>query len=170
MAKIFKEPPPEPLPPPVGKVDRRALLEAYQEVIRTTKDKPAVRGETGPDRRPYWLTAGLLIAALSALLVFQPRWMFNRPPDEPPNLKEASLRVRMYLEIDRIERFKQAKGKLPANLPEAGGDSVGMVFEPRGEGYVLTGYNGPLSLRYTSGSSPEAFLGNSYRLIQGRDK
>lgn len=148
MAKIFKEPPPEPLPPPVGKVDRRALLEAYQEVIRTTKDKPAVRRETGPDRRPYWLTAGLLIAALSALLVFQPRWMFNRPPDEPPNLKEASLRVRMYLEIDRIERFKQAKGKLPANLPEAGGDSVGMVFEPRGSARsTLRTFAGPAFTR-----------------------
>lgn len=170
MSPIFSEPPPEPSPPPVGRPDRRALLQAYQEVVRTTKSRPSVKRALAPDKRPYWIAVSVTIAFLTFLLVFQPPWMFNRPPAEPPQLREASLRVRMYVEIDRVERFKQAKGRLPANLAEAGGDSTSLTFEPRGEGYILSGQNGPIALRYTSGSSPEAFLGNSYQLIRARGK
>jgi hypothetical protein len=154
----------------VGKVDRRKLLEAYQEVLRTTKEKPALKRIVAPDRRPYWIAVGLTIAGLVALLIFQPPWVFNRPPAEPPQLREASLRVRMYVEIDRVDRFKEAKGRWPASLQEAGGDTLGLTFERRGEGYILTGQNGPISLRYVYGSSAEGFLGNSYQLIQGRGK
>lgn len=170
MPQFFDEPPPQPLPPPVGKVDRRALLEAYQEVVRTTKARPSVKRFVGPVRRPFSMAIGLTIAGLTALLVFQPRWMFNRPAPEPPQLQEASLRVRMFVEIDRLDRFKQQKGRWPTDLAEAGGDTVGLNFERRGEGYIMTGSNGPISLRYSYGSSPEAFLGNSYQLIRGRGK
>lgn len=170
MPHTFEEPPPQPLPPPVGQVDRRALLEAYQDVVRTTKERPSVKRLPAPVRHTFWTVVGLTIAALTAVLVFQPAWMFNRPRAEPPQLQEASLRVRMYVEIDRVARFKELKGRWPVSLLEAGGDTMGLFFERRGEGYVLTGSNGPIALRYTYGSSPEAFLGNSYQLIRGRGK
>jgi hypothetical protein len=170
MPQSFNEPPPQPRPGPSGKVDRRALLQAYQDVVRTTKQKPAPKRSDGPDRRPFWTAVGSAIAGLSALLVFQPSWMFNRPPAEPPQLQEASLRIRMYVEIDRVDRFKAAKGRLPTNLLEAGGDSTGLKFERRGGGFILSGNNGVIQLRYRSDASPEAFLGNSYQLIRGRGK
>lgn len=170
MPNTFNEPPPQPVPPPVGKVDRRALLQAYQEVLRTTKERPSLKSIVTPDRRPFWMAVGLTIAALAALLIVQPAWMFDRPPAEPPQLREASLRVRMYVEIDRLERFRQAKGRWPTTLQEAGGDTLGLSFDRRGGGYILSGHNGPIELRYSSGSSPEGFLGNSYQLIRGRGK
>lgn len=170
MPHSFNEPPAKPLRPPSGKVDRRALLQAYQEVVRTTKLKPAPKRAEAPDRRPFWIGVGATIAGLVALLVFQPSWLFNRPEPETPQLQEASLRIRMYVEIDRVERFKAAAGRWPTDLLEAGGDSTGLVFERRGEGFILSGNNGIIQLRYQSGSPAEAFLGNSYDMVRGRDK
>lgn len=170
MPRPFNEPPPRRHPPPSGKVDRRALLQAYQEVVRTTKQKPAPKKPEGPKRRPFWIAVGATIAGLVALLVVQPGWMFNRPPAEPPQLQEASLRIRMYVEIDRVERFRAAKGRWPATLTEAGGDSAGLSFERRGDGYIMGGRNGVIELRYKSGTPAEAFLGNSYQMVRGRVK
>lgn len=170
MPHSFDEPRRQPAPPPAGRLDRRALLEAYQEVVRTTKARPSVKRLVAPTRQPYWMAIGVTIAGLAALLIFQPSWMFNRPPAESPQMQEASLRVRMYVEIDRVDRFKQEKGRFPTTLLEAGGDTLGITYDRRGEGYVLSGHNGPIALRFTYGSSPEAFLGNSYRLIQERHK
>jgi hypothetical protein len=165
-----QRPPPQPAPPPTGKPDRRALLQAYQEVVRATKEKPAPIVDSGPTRRPFWIAMGLTIAGLAALLVFQPGWLFLRPAPEPPQMQEASLRIRMYVEIDRIDRFKGATGRLPTTLTQAGGDSVGLQYTSRGEGYTLNGRNGMIRLSYTSGTSAEAFLGNSYELIRERRK
>jgi hypothetical protein len=164
------DPPPEPLPPPSGKHDRRALLQAYQEVVRTTKARPRPRRLVVPDRTPYWLSIAFVILGLIALLVFQPAWLFDRPPDEPPQTQEASLRIRMYVEIDRVLRYKEAHGRLPTTLVEAGGDSTGLSFEHRGEGFILSGSTGPISLRYQSSESPEAFLGNSYQAVRERTR
>jgi hypothetical protein len=164
------DPPPQPPPPPTGKPDRRALLQAYQDVVRATQERPAPRRLMVPDRTPFWIGVILLILGLIALLVFQPGWLFNRPPAESPQVQEASLRIRMYVEIDRVERFRQAHGKLPVNLAEAGGDSTGLSFEHRGEGYILSGSNGQIQLRYQSGESPEAFLGNSYQAVRERSQ
>jgi hypothetical protein len=170
MPEPLNEPPARRRPPSSGRVDRRALLQAYQEVVRTTKRKPTPKKTAGPDRRPFWIAVGATIAGLVALLVFQPRWVFNRPPAEPPQLQEASLRIRMYVEIDRVEHFKALKGRWPVNLAEAGGDSTGLTFERRGQGYILSGRNGVIELRYKAGASPEAFLGNSYEMVRGRVK
>lgn len=170
MPHSFDDPPAPPHRPPSGKVDRQALLQAYQEVVRTTKRKPAAKRAAAPVRRPYWIGVGATIAGLVALLVFQPRWLFNRPAPETPQLQEASLRIRMYVEIDRVERFKAAQGRWPTDLLEAGGDSSGLTFERRAEGFILSGSNGVIQLRYQSGSPPEAFLGSSYDLVRGRGK
>ncbi len=168
MPPSHLDPPPQPPPPPVGKPDRRALLAAYQEVVRTTKAQPKPRRITVPDRTPFWLGISAVILGLAALLYFQPAWFFNRPAAEPPRTQEASLRIRMFVEIDRIQRYKAAQGRLPANLAEAGGDPTGLQFEHRGEGYILTGTNGIVQLRYQSSESPEAFLGNSYQVVRDR--
>ncbi len=162
------DPPPRHNPPPSGKHDRRALLEAYQEVLRTTKSRPRPRRLVVPDRTPFWLGVSFTILGLLALLIFQPAWLFNRPPDETPQTQEASLRIRMYVEIDRVLRYKEAHGRLPENLAEAGGDSTGLSFEHRAGGFILSGSNGMISLRYRSTEPPEAFLGNSYEAVRER--
>jgi hypothetical protein len=116
------------------------------------------------------MATGLTIAGLTALLVFQPGWLFNRPPAEPPQLQEASLRIRMYVEIEKLQRYRTEKGRWPATLLEAGGDSTGLTFQRLGDGYLLSGSNGPIRLDYKPTTSAEAFLGNSYRLVRERTR
>jgi hypothetical protein len=145
------------------------LLEAYQEVVRVTKLPPAAK-IAAPVRRPFWMAMGLTIAGLTALLVFQPAWFFNRPPAEPPQLQEASLRIRMYVEIQKLQRYRTEKGRWPATLLESAGDSTGLTYRRLGDSYLLSGSNGHLQLDYKPESSAEAFLGNSYRLVRERTR
>lgn len=163
------DPPPEPKPPPTGAPDRRALLAAYQDVLREVKTQPKSRRRLPvPSRAPFWIAVVAAIVGLSSLLVFQPAWLFNQPPTESPQEQEASLRIRMYVEIDRIARFKDTHKKLPESLSEAGADGSGLVYEHHGDSFALSGRNASLALTYRSGESPDAFLGSSYDVVRAR--
>lgn len=154
-----------------GSPDRQALLKAYQDVVQEQKDKhhgPAGPPPAAPSRAAFWILMLSLAAGLGATLVLQPEWLFPKVAPEPPALQEASLRVRMYVEIDRIEAFKAHEGRLPATLLEAKGDTTGLTYAPGEGGYSLTGRNGPLSLTYASSQAPQEFLGDSYTLISRR--
>ncbi len=159
-----------PSPTPSGQHDRTKLLEAYQNLVRSEQEKrTSVAVPVPPESRaPFWATTFLVIAGLSSLLVLQPQWLFPRPPAESPALQEASLRVRMFVEIDRIEQFRSLNNRLPANLREAKADSVGLHYRPTEASYTLVGRNGPLALTYSSSMTPRDFLGQSYELISMR--
>jgi hypothetical protein len=139
-------------------------------VVRVTKSRPPEASIAAPVRRPFWMAMGLTIAGLITLLVFQPGWFFTRPPAEPPQLQEASLRIRMYVEIEKLQRYRTEKGRWPATLLEAAGDSTGLSYQRLGDSYLLSGSNGPMRLNYKPESSAEAFLGNSYRLVRERTR
>jgi hypothetical protein len=163
------KPPRRPTPPP-GTHDRRALLQAYQDVVRTEQDKRATQPlPAKPESRvPFWVAMGLLIVCLTGILVLQPAFLFPKPPEEGREIREASLRVRMYLEIDRIEQFRSANSRLPQTLIEAGADTNGLTYNVGAEGYSLAGVSHGITLSYVSGQSPKDFLGTSYQLIAQR--
>lgn len=168
---MTQTPPPAPNPTP-GSPDRRALVQAFQEVVRSEQEKrfhPSVPEPTA-SRRTARTVLLLAAAGLFVILVTQPRWLFPRPPEENPALSEASLRVRMFVEIDRVERFRADNGRLPRTLVEAGADTSGLTYTPAEGGYTLGGVNNGLSLTYRSGTPPREFLGDSYRLITQRGK
>jgi hypothetical protein len=168
---MTQTPPPAPNPTP-GSPDRRALVQAFQEVVRSEQEKrfhPSVPEPTA-SRRTARTVLLLAAAGLFVILVTQPRWLFPRPPEETPALSEASLRVRMFVEIDRVERFRADNGRLPRTLVEAGADTSGLTYTPAEGGYTLGGVNNGLSLTYRSGTPPREFLGDSYRLITQRGK
>lgn len=160
-----------PTPPPSDAHDRQALLKAYQDVVKGEHDRTS-HGLPVPElpssRAPFWIVTLTTVAVASALLIGQPAWLFPRAPKEPPALEEASLRVRMYIEIERIEHFRAAQGRLPATLLEAKGDTTGLQYATGGEGYSLTGRNAEIALTYTSSQSPREFVGKSYDLIRRR--
>ena len=162
--------PPPPTPQPSGQHDRTKLLEAYQNLVRAEEEKRTSVAVPIPteSRAPFWVSTLLLIAGLSSVLILQPEWLFPRPPVESPALREASLRVRMFVEIDRIERFRAENGRLPATLREARADSAGLLYRSSDASYNVVGRNGPLSLTYTSSMTPQDFLGQSYHLIAMR--
>ncbi len=162
-------PPPPPAQPP-GSHDRRALLQAYQDVVRTEHDKRTTQPVPvqPPSRAPFWASMGLLIAVLAGILVLQPGWLFPKAPEESIELRTASLRVRMFVEIDRIDQFRNENGRLPATLIEAGADTTGLRYSVGGDAYSLEGVNRGVTLTYTSSQSAKDFLGNSYQLLAQR--
>lgn len=150
--------------------DRKAeLLQAYQDVVKFANEKPVPPPPDAPSRLPFWITTITLIVLLTVLSVWQPPWLFSPQLRESPALVEASLRVRLYSEIVRIERYQaQHNGQLPPTLPEAGGDTTGVKYELVKTGYTLTGRNGTLVIVYKSETPPKQFVGNSYGLIRAR--
>lgn len=167
------QPTPPPSPAPSGQPDRRALLEAYQNLVRSEQDRRESESHlqpAEPSGHGFWITTSVTIIVLGALLVLQPAWLFTKMEQEPPAVSEASLRVRMFVEIDRIERFRSDSGRLPATLAEAGVPPDGLIFNVEDGRYTLTGVNGALSLVYSSDTPPQTFLGDSYRLIRERGR
>lgn len=160
-----------PTPPPSGTHDRQALLKAFQDVVKGESDRSS-HGLPVPEvpssRAPFWIVSLTTLTVAAALLIGQPEWLFPRAPKEPPVLEEASLRVRMYVEIERIEQFRATQGRLPATLLEAKGDTTGLQYSAGGDGYSLTGRNAGIALTYTSSQSPREFVGQSYDLIRRR--
>jgi hypothetical protein len=167
------DPTPPPAPAPSGQPDRRALLAAYQSVVKSEQDRRIADAQPEPVQSSgwgFWITTTVLIVGLATLLITQPAWMFNRPVQEPAAVVDASLRVRMFVEIERIERFRRDSARLPATLAEAGIPGDGLTYEPYDGGYTLTGASGPRALAYSSGTPPETFLGDSYRLLRERGR
>lgn len=150
--------------------DRKAeLLQAYQDVVKFANEKPAPPRPEPPSRAPFWIACGSLIVILTTLTIWQPPWLFSQPAKETPALMEASLRVRIYAEILRIERFQSTNSnRLPASLIDVGGDTTGVAYALVKTGYTLTGRNGPLTIVYKSEQPAKQFLGNSYSLIRAR--
>ena len=163
---------PPPSPTPSGQHDRTKLLEAYQNLVRSEQEKRnSIAVPVPPEpSAPYFIMMVLLIGGLASLLVLQPQWLFPRPPEETPALREASLRVRMFVEIDRIEQFRSLNGRLPGTLAEAKSDSIGLSYQPAQESFSLVGHNGSLMLTYNSSMTPRDFLGQSYTLITLRSR
>jgi hypothetical protein len=162
-----KTPPPSRKP---GVPDRQALLHAFQDVVRSEGQKNTRPPEPTSSNRGH--RAFLLLTAVGLLLVLvtRPAWLFPRPPAQTPALREASLRVRMFVEIDRVERFLADSGRLPRTLVEAGADTSGLSYTPAEGGYTLSGTNQGLSLTYRSGTPPREFLGDSYRMVRQQGK
>lgn len=154
---------------PGGQPDRRALLQAYQDVVKSERGKKDGEGRPEKEARPmYVVVMSVLLIALTSILLTRPAWLFPRPPEETPVLREASLRVRMYVEIERIEQFRSANGHYPVSLLEAGGDTTGLSYTTGPTGYTLTGQNGGITATFAAGSNPREFLGDSYQAIARR--
>jgi hypothetical protein len=159
-------------PPSPNSPDRRALVKAFQDVVRTEREKQtqSSRSEVTPARRSFQRGMMLLAVVLAAILLSRPSWLFSSAPQESPALREASLRVSMYVAIQRLERFRSDSGRLPASLQELGTDTTGLRYQTTAGGYALTGTNNGLSLTYQSGTPPKEFLGDSYRQVTQRRK
>jgi hypothetical protein len=160
-------------PPPQSQVSREALLAAKQALIQDQDRKRAedAKGEPLPkSRRGMQVTLVVVAVALAAVLVVRPAWLFPAIEAESPALKEASLRVRIYIEAERVERFRRNAGKLPNTLLESGGDTTGLQYLQDGQSFSITGGNAGQALTYRSTMPTAEFLGNSYTVIRARNR
>lgn len=155
--------------PSGGQPDRRALLQAFKDVVQSEREKKGGEGRPEQQARPLYIAVmSVLLIALTSVLLTRPAWLFPRLPEETPAIREASLRVRMYVEIERIEQFRSANGHYPTSLLDAGGDTTGLSYTTGPTGYTLTGQNGGITATFAAGSNPREFLGDSYQAIARR--
>ncbi len=153
---------------------KRDLLEAAQAAVSTPAGPATGAGHGGTARptnwRLVWACMAVFVGVGGGVLILQPEWLYPAPPpEESPALTDASLRLAMVRERQRVEAFVQQNGVLPSSMAEAGGTLAGLVLVPEdGSGYTLrySGVGQALELRSTD--SLEGFLGNSLQVILTR--
>lgn len=157
--------------------EKQALIEAYEKVLiadAEKREKDLAAKPAGPPKRrmhPVVLLSLVVLALVGAyVLIARPAWIFERgAPTEPVSMQEASLRLAMAMQFQRIERFRTQSGRLPTTMEEAGPVMPGVRYQARHpDGFTLTGSNGSVTLTLQSSESLAAFVGNSFELIQGR--
>lgn len=157
--------------------EKQALIDAYEKVLLADaekREKDQAARPAGPLKRRMHPVAGLSLLVLVLVAGYvglaRPSWIFERgAPAEPASIQEASLRLAMAMQFQRIERFRAQSGRLPTTMEEAGAVMPGVRYQARHpDGFTLTGTNGTVTLTLQSTESVSAFVGNSYELIQGR--
>jgi hypothetical protein len=156
--------------PPEPSAEKRALLEAYEAALRQ-QTRPA--GEP-PPRRPFGILTVISVLALVAIGAWlygtRPEWVFERGrPAESAAVREASLRLAMAAQFERIQRFQDSAGHLPARLAELGSAPDNLTYTTtQFGGFVLEGADSTLQLTLRSDDSLRAFVGNSYAIVSQR--
>lgn len=154
-------------------MSREALLGAKQALIQDQERKRVEDLKAAPppkSRRGMQVTLMVIALALATALMARPAWLFPPLEVESPMLKEASLRVRISIEAERVERFRRSAGRLPSTLLESGGDTTSLQYLQDGRSYSITGVSDGRQLTYRSTMTATEFLGNSYALIRARSR
>ena len=157
--------------------EKRALIDAYETVLKAEAERrDTVQASTpaGPPRtRPIaWIVLGLVLAGLIAAVVLRPPWLgLGVPLREPPAVREASLRLAVALEAQRVMRYQREQGRLPATLDEAGPVLAGVSYQPSREGiYEMSATDGEIAVLYRSTTSLREFVGNSSDIVSRRTR
>ena len=164
-----------PKPPPAatpGRPDRRALVDAYRDLVKSEAERKAAgpEGRGGGGRRRQYLSL-TLAALLVVAFVLRDQWLVsNYVPVQTPEVTEASMRMIVWKEARRIQLYQAAhEDALPDSATVAQGIISGVVFHPLGSGhYTLALQDKAHTVTYDSGDSLAKFLGNSYELIKRR--
>jgi hypothetical protein len=159
--------------------EKKALLEAFDTVLKTQADEreaqrradEARRAARARSRPVMWACAAIVLFVGAYLWIEQPDWAFpNKPLAESAAVKDAGLRIGMANAAQHLERYRQRNGRLPATLMEAGAHGEGFAYQrgASGTSWQLVGQNGPVRLTLTSTEPLSKFLGNSFEVIARR--
>lgn len=154
-----------------GSGDRyEALLEVLEhektQAARSQALEEAERQRQKESRGPYWPVAVLLVIT-AWLWLFPPAFLrMDPPPPQPLAQEEAALRFTMYVQAQRIKAFREANGRLPETLDEAGPPLPGMRYTVLHEDlYQLTGQTDRVTLTYRSDLPLRDFVGSGADVI-----
>jgi hypothetical protein len=164
--------------PPNTTPEKKALLEAFDTVLKTQAEEREARRAEAEARRRHGASRLLMVVCTTVvvfigvyLYVERPDWVFPTPPTpESLVVREASLRIGVANAAQHVERFRQRTGRLPATLAEAGAHESGLDYEPAKTVYKLTADTGGVRVAYESSQSLGSFVGNSFKIISRRSK
>ena len=156
---------------------RQQLVGAFQEVVKAEAARKAARATEWTEPGTHWnllALSAVVIALGSYILIARPAWFIAPPPPplvQPREEVEASLRLGIGREAERVEAYRRQYGKLPATLKEAGGGQSGLRYAPMGTGrYTISGTSDGVGLTYDSIDSIATFVGSSYEVVRQRFK
>jgi hypothetical protein len=166
--------------PPAASAEKKALLDAFDTVLKTqaeerdsTQREADVRRHAHASSRLLFVASITILGAVGAFLaVVRPTWVFApRAAEESLAIKEASLRIAIANAAQHVQRFSQHNGRLPESLAEAGARGAGLIYSRLGQSsFRLTGENGPALVTLSSEEGLPDFLGNSYQIIARRPR
>ncbi len=167
----FKRPFPDEnyVPPNEADLRKQALQRAYEiaQSITTEQARAAQAAESAPpiDWGPIIRTANAVLAVAVALWLFisPPIWLPQGAPDHRTvEQRDMSLRLVLALEASRVNAFRDAEGRLPESISEAGGDPRNVAYvivDP--SRFTLTAKDGSASRTYDSAQPLGALLNGS---------
>lgn len=162
-------------PPPAGPPtpEKKALLEAYEEALKApgAPEAPPRRSRSDGGLHPLTLIAIAALIALAAwLAVARPGFVFARgTPDEPRAVRDASLRLAMAMQFQRVLRYRDSTGGLPDRLTDVGPVVSGVRYEPiPPDQFTLVGENGDIVLTLRSSDQLRDFVGSAYQVLESR--
>lgn len=114
--------------------------------------------------------AAMIIGALSIYVWTAPP-AFIRPapyPEQPARQVDAGLRMELFFQAQKIESYREANGRLPDSLHQAGEPQDGVTYERAdGSSYRLVASSGGETLVYDSREPLREFLGDAQSVIMG---
>jgi hypothetical protein len=164
---------------PTASPEKKALLEAFDTVLRAKADEREAERLAAEARRRGRGTSRVLMLACSTILLFvavyvfveRPDWIFPAPPaPESVAVKEASLRISVANAAQHVERYRQQTGSFPGTLAQAGAHGTGITYDRTTGGYRLQAESGDVRVTYNSSESLTRFVGNSFKVISRRGK
>jgi hypothetical protein len=161
-------------PPPSGPPtpEKKALLEAYEQAIKSPHSpEPQSRPRRSGGLHPLTLVAVAALIALGAwLAIARPGFVFERgAPDEPRAVRDASLRLAMAMQFQRVQRFRDSTGVLPQKLTDVGPLVSAIRYEPiPPDQFTLVGENGDVVLTLRSDDVLRDFVGSAYQVLESR--
>jgi hypothetical protein len=148
------------------------LLDAARAAVKDREDKAveaALASRHVPRRRRIGALMVIGLAGI-ALLIIQPVWLVGpkAPPPETEPVLEASLRLSLLRQRSQIFEFSRARGRLPADLTEAGDSVPGVRYERIGaDAFRLIATVGD-SLIVLQSSDSGSFIGQSIAILRNR--
>ena len=162
----------KPTPPGPPTPEKKALLEAYEQAIKSPHaPEPSSRPRRSGGLHPLTLVSLAALVALAAwLAIARPGFVFERgAPDEPRAVRDASLRLAMAMQYQRVHRFRDSTGALPQKLSDVGPVVSAIRYEPiPPDQFTLVGENGDVVLTLRSNDVLRDFVGSAYQVLESR--
>lgn len=130
---------------------KRAELEAHARRLRIRRQGIGLRH-----------LALILATATSAWIwIWPPSFLRIAPPGPPPvEEEEATLRLVMYFQAQKIEQYLLSTGRVPLALDDAGPSFRGMEYvRLTNSDYRILGRTGRVTLSYSSVEPLDTFVG-----------
>ena len=161
---------------PTARRDSRAsaLHDAITHAVETDREfkkKSSLTGGNG--RRNGLLTLTALMAAFTLYSwVGRPSFIWGPPVTPPtPEVQDANLRMAMFLQGMRVDKYRKEHRAYPESLTELGDSVPGLSYQRISDSvFELRGKAATREVVFRNDMRSSDFLGNTNDLIQARRK